>query len=303
MLLPHVEVRPEFNGQGIGSELVKGVLDDIRRQGLHAVPLCPFVVDYVARHPEYNDLVIRSSVRAPSTGKPCVRSLRGLARTSRGLPASTTTPASMNAIRSPTSRANPISCVTTTMVMPAVGQAPHDVEHLADQLGVERRGRLVEEHQLRLHRQRPRDRDPLLLAAGELGRVAVGLVGQPDLGELLAADRERFVLLQLLDPDRRLDDILQRGHMREEVEVLKHHADVAPLPRRLARVQLVQLVAALLVTDEHTVDVEATGIDDLEMVDAPQEGRLARAGRADQAHAPDRVARSGSMPLSTCSEP
>lgn len=57
VLLPHVEVRPEFNGQGIGSELVKGVLDDIRRQGLHAVPLCPFVVDYVARHPEYNDLV------------------------------------------------------------------------------------------------------------------------------------------------------------------------------------------------------------------------------------------------------
>ena len=57
VLLPHVEVRPELNGQGIGSELVKGALDDIRRQGLHAVPLCPFVVDYVARHHEYDDLV------------------------------------------------------------------------------------------------------------------------------------------------------------------------------------------------------------------------------------------------------
>jgi hypothetical protein len=57
VLLPHVEVRPELNGQGIGSELVKGALDDIRRQGLHAVPLCPFVVDYVARHPEYDDLI------------------------------------------------------------------------------------------------------------------------------------------------------------------------------------------------------------------------------------------------------
>ncbi len=57
VLLPHVEVRVEHNGQGIGSELVKGVLEDIRRQGLSAVPLCPFVVDYVARHPEYHDVV------------------------------------------------------------------------------------------------------------------------------------------------------------------------------------------------------------------------------------------------------
>jgi predicted GNAT family acetyltransferase len=57
VLLPHAEVRPELNGQGIGSELAKGALDDIRRQGLRAVPLCPFIVDYVRRHPEYNDLV------------------------------------------------------------------------------------------------------------------------------------------------------------------------------------------------------------------------------------------------------
>lgn len=57
VLLPHAEVRPELNGQGIGSALAKGALDDIRRQGLRAVPLCPFIVDYVARHPEYNDLI------------------------------------------------------------------------------------------------------------------------------------------------------------------------------------------------------------------------------------------------------
>ena len=57
VLLPHAEVRPELNGQGIGSALAKGALDDIRRQGLQAVPLCPFIVDYIARHPEYRDLV------------------------------------------------------------------------------------------------------------------------------------------------------------------------------------------------------------------------------------------------------
>jgi predicted GNAT family acetyltransferase len=57
VLLPHAEVHAEFNGQGIGSALARGALDDIRRQGLRAVPLCPFIVDYVQRHPEYDDMV------------------------------------------------------------------------------------------------------------------------------------------------------------------------------------------------------------------------------------------------------
>ena len=57
VLLPHAEVQPEYMGRGIGSALAKGALDDIRRQGLQAIPLCPFIVAYVARHPEYQDLV------------------------------------------------------------------------------------------------------------------------------------------------------------------------------------------------------------------------------------------------------
>ena len=51
----------------------------------------------------------------------------------------------------------------------------HHGEHRADQLRIERRGRLVEQHHGRLERERARDRDALLLAAGELGRIGVGL--------------------------------------------------------------------------------------------------------------------------------
>ena len=40
-------------------------------------------------------------------------------------------------------------------------------QHFADQLGIERRRRLVEQHEPRLHRQRPRNSDALLLAARE----------------------------------------------------------------------------------------------------------------------------------------
>ena len=65
---------------------------------------------------------------------------------------------------------------------PALGQLAHDCEDLTDQLGVERRGRLVEEHQLGVHRERPGDRHALLLPTGELAGVGVRLVLQADPG-------------------------------------------------------------------------------------------------------------------------
>ena len=54
------------------------------------------------------------------------------------------------------------------------------VEHLADQLGVEGGGDLVEQQQRRVGGQRPGQRGPLLLAAGEPVGVLVGLVGQAE---------------------------------------------------------------------------------------------------------------------------
>ena len=72
-----------------------------------------------------------------------------------------------------------------------LGELAHDAQHLADELGVEGRGRLVEEHQLGVHRQRPGDGDALLLAAGELRRVGVRLVAEPDLLEQLRAPAPR----------------------------------------------------------------------------------------------------------------
>jgi predicted GNAT family acetyltransferase len=57
VLLPHVEVTPELNGRGIGSVLARGALDDLRQRGLPVVPICPFMVDFIRRNPEYDDLV------------------------------------------------------------------------------------------------------------------------------------------------------------------------------------------------------------------------------------------------------
>jgi uncharacterized protein len=55
--LVHTEVSEDFEGHGLGSTLVAGALDDIRRRGLRLTPICPFVRSYLERHPEHADLV------------------------------------------------------------------------------------------------------------------------------------------------------------------------------------------------------------------------------------------------------
>ncbi len=57
LVLVHTEVGEEFEGQGVGSRLAAGTLDDIRARGLQIRPLCPFIAGYIERHPEYGDLV------------------------------------------------------------------------------------------------------------------------------------------------------------------------------------------------------------------------------------------------------
>ncbi len=55
--ITHTEVPRAVEGRGIGSRLVKGMLDQIRQEGRKVVPLCSFVAAYVSRHPEYRDLL------------------------------------------------------------------------------------------------------------------------------------------------------------------------------------------------------------------------------------------------------
>lgn len=57
IVIMHTEVPKELNGRGIGSALVRRLLDIVRAQGLTVKPLCPFVAAYIAKHPEYADLL------------------------------------------------------------------------------------------------------------------------------------------------------------------------------------------------------------------------------------------------------
>ena len=58
--LTHAEVPPQLEGRGIGSRMVRAVLDAIRANGEKMVPACSFVAAFVRRHPEYQDLVAGS---------------------------------------------------------------------------------------------------------------------------------------------------------------------------------------------------------------------------------------------------
>jgi predicted GNAT family acetyltransferase len=52
----HTEVDDAFEGQGVGSLLVREALDTVRGEGLRVVAQCPFVKAWIERHPEYADL-------------------------------------------------------------------------------------------------------------------------------------------------------------------------------------------------------------------------------------------------------
>lgn len=59
IFLTHTEVPTALEGKGIGSALVKAVLEDVKKQDLTLIPLCPFVAGYIKRHPEWKDLVLK----------------------------------------------------------------------------------------------------------------------------------------------------------------------------------------------------------------------------------------------------
>ena len=57
LMFTHTEVNEALEGQGVGGALVRYSLEDARARGVGVVPMCPFYVTYLKRHPEYQNLV------------------------------------------------------------------------------------------------------------------------------------------------------------------------------------------------------------------------------------------------------
>jgi len=132
---------------------------------------------------------------------------------------------------------------------------------------------------MRVLRQRARQRDALLLAAGELVRAHIGLVQNADLVQRF--QRLDLVLLaeraQQHPPERHVrhaggEHVLDHARARDEVKRLEYHADPAPeLPQALAG----------QARDVGAVHHQRAGGDLVHAVDGAQQRGLARAGAAD----------------------
>ena len=57
--LTHAEVPVRLRGGGIAAKLTGGALNLARTKGLKVVPRCPYVANFIERHPQYQDLVSR----------------------------------------------------------------------------------------------------------------------------------------------------------------------------------------------------------------------------------------------------
>ena len=95
------------------------------------------------------------------------------------------------------------------------GQRSHYVKHLSDQFGIQGAGRLVEEHQLWIHREGPGNGDALLLATGKLRRIHRGPIGKANSFEQGKGTLAGIVALNSLDEHRCFHDVFYGRLVRE----------------------------------------------------------------------------------------
>jgi uncharacterized protein len=57
VMLTHTEVNESLEGQGVGSNLIRFALEDIRSKQLSAIPMCPFVKAFIKGHQDYLEVV------------------------------------------------------------------------------------------------------------------------------------------------------------------------------------------------------------------------------------------------------
>ncbi|TFF24840.1 N-acetyltransferase [Jiella endophytica] len=61
IIIDHTEVPSALRGRKVGERLVRQAVEDARRDGVAILPLCPFAKAQIGRHPEWQDVLKRSS--------------------------------------------------------------------------------------------------------------------------------------------------------------------------------------------------------------------------------------------------
>jgi hypothetical protein len=140
-------------------------------------------------------------------------------------------------------------------------------------LGVEVGQRLVEQDDRRVVDQRPGDRHPLLLAAGQLVRIAVGEVGQAEVLQRRLDAAADFGLGHLAQ-DQRVGDVVEHRLVRPQRVGLEDQAELAFFGR--------DVDVGGGIVDRPAGDGDAALVRLLQAGDGAQQGRLAGARGAEQ---------------------
>ena len=149
------------------------------------------------------------------------------------------------------------------------------LEDLARGLGVQRARGLVAEQDLRICGKCAGDGDALLLSAGELRGIGLGLVLEAD--DLQQLQRPLLAVLFLSAQPGKLHrkaDVVEAVALHQQVEALKDHRDIAP---RRAKLRGGHRVEPLPVHDD------LAGGGTLQHIDAADQRGFARAAHADDA--------------------
>ena len=141
----------------------------------------------------------------------------------------------------------------------------HQAEHFLHPLRVQRGCRLVEQDHVGIGRHRSADAHALLLASGERGGIGIGLVGQADALENLAASGVGLGLGHAVDHDHALGDVLQRSLVGEQRIVLEHE-------RRASSQREDLFMGRAGRVETEIANGQMAGIGRLEKVDAAQQG-------------------------------
>ena len=63
IVLEHTEVPKALRGRGLADALARTALEYARVNQLAVIPVCPFVIRYLSRHPEYESLLTQPRPR------------------------------------------------------------------------------------------------------------------------------------------------------------------------------------------------------------------------------------------------
>ena len=189
----------------------------------------------------------------------------------------------MKTIRSPTSRANPISCVTTAIVMPSrarsrmTSSTSRIISGSSAEVGSSKSisfGSMASARAIATRCCWPPDR-----SAGKASAFSVS----PTRSSRRSARSRASAFAQPLHLDRRHGQVVHDGPVGEQVELLEDHPDLRP--------HAVDVLARL--RERAPVEAHVALVDPLEAVDAAQHRRLPGARRARRSRRPRRGRSSG----------